>query len=569
MSGKYRNIFLWFGIAAIVVMLCTFDVEYDELKRSLLRAGVWFPVAIGLWVVIYLMNALAWYLIIRDDRKASSVSFWWIYKLTITGFALNYATPCGLMGGEPYRIMELSPHVGASKAASSVILHAMTHIFSHFCFWLFSVVLYVSLYRVSLAMGLLLTVITAFCVIAIYFFLKGYRNGMAVKTLHLLCRIPIVRKWACRFSQEKADTLLRIDCQIAELHRQRRVTFLASLALEFLARIVGCLEVLLILNILTDDIDFITCILIMAFTSLFSNALFFSPMQLGAREGGFALSVHGLQIPSAYGVFTGLITRVRELVWIAIGMALMKIGNKPSPQGNRVKGVIFDYGGTIDTNSRHWAAVLWENYQEAAVACQYEHFREAYVFAERALAKFPYIRPDHNFLDVLRIKVKLELEYLAERGFVNADEKELCRLSDEIAWKCYEYVRRTLLVTRPVLERLSHRYKLVLVSNFYGNIHTILKDFALDGFFSDVIESSVVGVRKPDPAIYQLGVNALGLSAGEVLVVGDSFSKDIVPAKKIGCQAVWLRGEGWGHEDIDETLPDQIVSTLEELTLND
>ncbi len=549
-------------------MLCTFDVDFDELKRSLARAGIWFPVVVGLWVIIYLMNALAWYLIICDDRKIASISFWRIYKLTITGFALNYATPCGLMGGEPYRIMELTPHVGASKAASSVILHAMTHIFSHFCFWLFSVVLYLLMYRPDFAMAILLAAITAFCVAAIYFFLKGYRNGMAVKTLRLLCHWPFVGAWARRFSNEKADTLQRIDSQIAQLHKQRRVIFLSSLALEFSARVFGCLEILLILNILTDNIDFLTCILIMAFTSLFSNAFFFSPMQLGAREGGFALSVHGLHIPSAYGVFTGLITRVRELVWIVIGMALMKVGNKPLPRDAQVKGVIFDYGGTIDTNGHHWAAVLWKKYREIAVPCCYEHFREAYVFAERTLAKYPYVRADHNFLDVLCIKVKLQLEYLVEKGYMQIGEKQLCGFSEKVARKCYEHVQDTLLVTRPVLERLSCKHKLVLVSNFYGNIHAVLKDFALDRFFCDVIESSVVGVRKPDPAIYRLGVEALGMSANEVMVVGDSFSKDVVPAKQIGCRAVWLCGEGWGNENVDDTLPDKIISKLEELDVN-
>lgn len=54
---------------------------------------------------------------------------------------------------------------------------------------------------------------------------------------------------------------------------------------------------------------------------------FFSPMQLGAREGGFALAVGGLAIPGAFGVYTGLITRVRELIWIVIGVLLMKVGN--------------------------------------------------------------------------------------------------------------------------------------------------------------------------------------------------------------------------------------------------
>ena len=115
--------------------------------------------------------------------------------------------------------------------------------------------------------------------------------------------------------------------QIAELHKQRRSTFYASLSLEFMARIIGCLEVYFILNILTTDVSFPACILIMAFTSLFANLFFFSPMQLGAREGGFALAVGGLAIPGAFGVYTGLITRVRELIWIVIGVLLMKVGN--------------------------------------------------------------------------------------------------------------------------------------------------------------------------------------------------------------------------------------------------
>lgn len=327
MKNKYRNIFLIFGIVAIIIMLCTFDMEYDELWTNLKRAGGWLPAVIGLWVFIYLMNAWSWYIIIRDGRKDCPVSFWRVYKLTITGFALNYATPVGLMGGEPYRIMELTPYVGASKATSSVILYVMMHIFSHFCFWLFSILLYLAFYPVDTFLTIVFALVGFFCSLAIYFFMKGYKNGMAVRTLRLLGHVPFVKKWARRFAEEKREVLQRVDAQIAELHKQRKVTFYASLGLEFMARIVGCLEVYFILNVLTTDVSFLACILIMAFTSLFANIFFFSPMQLGAREGGFALSASGLSIPSAFGVYTGLITRVRELVWIVIGVMLMKVGN--------------------------------------------------------------------------------------------------------------------------------------------------------------------------------------------------------------------------------------------------
>ena len=327
MKNKYRNIFLIFGIVAIIIMLCTFDMEYDELWLNLKRAGMWLPAVIGLWVFIYLFNALAWYIIIRDGKKGTPIPFWKVYKLTITGFALNYATPVGLMGGEPYRIMELTPYVGASKATSSVILYVMMHIFSHFCFWVFSIFLYLAFYPIDSFLTVVFVVVGIFCSLAIYFFMKGYKNGMAVRTLRLLTYIPWVKKWAIRFSEEKKETLQRVDNQIAELHKQRKTTFYASLGLEFTSRVIGCLEVYFILNVMTDDVSFIACILIMAFTSLFANIFFFSPMQLGAREGGFALSASGLSIPSAFGVYTSLITRVRELIWIIIGVMLMKVGN--------------------------------------------------------------------------------------------------------------------------------------------------------------------------------------------------------------------------------------------------
>ncbi len=55
----------------------------------------------------------------------------------------------------------------------------------------------------------------------------------------------------------------------------------------------------------------------------------------------------------------------------------------------------------------------------------------------------------------------------------------------------------------------------------------------------------MVGIRKPDPRIFSLGVEALGLAPEEVLVIGDSLSKDIKPAQSIGCPTVWIKGRQW------------------------
>ena len=230
-----------------------------------------------------------------------------------------------------------------------------------------------------------------------------------------------------------------------------------------------------------------------------------------------------------------------------------------------LQGVIFDYGGTIDTNSRHWAEVLWEKYLEVGVPVEKDEFREAYVHGERTLAKVRLVLPEHDFHEVLRIKTRIQIEYLVENGKLNGTDASEKGYAAKIADLCYDYVLKVLERTRPVVKTLSEHYKLVLVSNFYGNIQTILEDFGLASYFSDVVESSVVGVRKPDPAIYQLGVDAMGFPADKVLVVGDSFSKDVVPAKKVGCKVAWLKGQGWGNEVIDEQLPDIIITDLPDL----
>lgn len=231
----------------------------------------------------------------------------------------------------------------------------------------------------------------------------------------------------------------------------------------------------------------------------------------------------------------------------------------------RLKGIIFDYGGTIDTNSRHWAEVLWKKYQEFNVPVDKASFREAYVHGERSFAKFPLIKPEHNFHDMLNIKLNIQISYLIENGKIDGSLAEKYNYAKSIADSSYRYVLDVLQKTRPVVEQLSSEYKLVLVSNFYGNIETVLKDFGLYDYFSGIIESSVVGVRKPDPAIYRLGVEAIGLPAGEVLVVGDSFSKDVIPAKSVGCKVAWLKGEGWGGEETDESVPDIVITDLQQI----
>ena len=324
MKTSYHNLFFFVGIALLGVMLFSLGMPWSEIWANICRAGYWLPFNIALWAVIYLMNAASWHVIINDETR-TRVPFLYTYRLTVSGYVLNYVTPLGLLGGEPYRVMELAPYVGRAKAASSVILYSMMHVFSHFWFWLLGVVLFVVAYPIDWAMGILLGVIAAVCLLVIYFFMKGYRNGLVVKTLRVLSHIPYVNRWSSRFYERNAEALHRVDTQIAALHAQHKRTFYLSLGLELLARVVSSLEIYVLMRILTPDVTVIDSILIMAFSSLFSNLMFFMPMQIGAREGSIALVADRLHLTAGYGLFTGILCRLRELCWIVVGLILIKV----------------------------------------------------------------------------------------------------------------------------------------------------------------------------------------------------------------------------------------------------
>ncbi len=223
-----------------------------------------------------------------------------------------------------------------------------------------------------------------------------------------------------------------------------------------------------------------------------------------------------------------------------------------------IKGVIFDYGGTIDTGGDHWSEVIWKAWQQINVPVSKEIFRDAYVFAERELARTRHILPHHNFLHLLQIKMKIEFGWLVSQGLISSDK--VTEMIAETAQLCYEAAREAVEKARPVLQALSEKYPMVLVSNFYGNVEAVLTDFDLRRYFQTIVESAVVGVRKPDPKIFALGVEALGLNPEEVLVVGDSYRKDIVPAETIGCRVAWIKGKGWTSEEDAVTHPAIIPS---------
>lgn len=326
-SKIYKVLFLIIGIGTLAYMIQAMGIE--EIWHNLEKIGWWFLPVLGSWAVLYWMNAMAFKAIIEEPQMPQTdLPFWKVLQLTVSGYAINYITPFVALGGEPYRIIELKNYVGGSKSGSSVLLYGVMHILSHILFWVASVFLILWFVPASTLVDVACAVIFVMAIVCTWLFTKFYKKGITVSLLRALSRLPLVGKKIAHLLETKYETLNEVDQQVKNLFQNRRDRFYIALFWEFVARVVGCFEIYFIGLALDINIDFIDAMIISSGSSLFANLIFFFPMQLGTREGGLAMAVMSIGLPAKVGIFMGVVTRIREIVWIVIGLGWMSLVKK-------------------------------------------------------------------------------------------------------------------------------------------------------------------------------------------------------------------------------------------------
>lgn len=299
-----------------------------QLAHHLLSLRWWLLATVAVWGVAYVLNAAAWGLIVGTYPLRRPLSALRLLRLTVTGFAINYVTPFGLLGGEPYRIVALRRHLGVEAATASVVLYLMMHVTSHLVFWIAACLLAaLTLPGLDGPTAALLGLVALACLAGLGLFLRGYRRGAVRSAVRLAARIPWIGRSVEGWRRCHEAGLERIDRGIAALLGRHPARFVGALALEVAARVVCCAEVWLLMLALGAPIAPGDALLVVALSSLLANLLFFTPLQLGTREGGILLAL-GLVLPDVplallmpLAVTVSLATRIREFAWIAVGLA--------------------------------------------------------------------------------------------------------------------------------------------------------------------------------------------------------------------------------------------------------
>lgn len=196
------------------------------------------------------------------------------------------------------------------------------------------------------------------------------------------------------------------------------------------------------------------------------------------------------------------------------------------------KGILLDFGGTLDSDGEHWLDRFYDLYKEVDLDVPQHEIKRVFYRADALCCADPCV--SHLGLrPLMQHHVRLQFEGLGLEGQAREE-----RLVDGFCSRTESFLVRNA----SLLGRLRRNYRLGVVSNFYGNVAVLCQEAGLAPWLDVIVDSTRVGMSKPDPEIFRMALDELGLEPGHTIFVGDSYERDMMPARRMGMKTIWMKG---------------------------
>lgn len=306
--------FLLAGLGLAVFVVTASGVGWENIWEQIEKLGWAILLVAAMRSASQLLFTLAWACTIPS--QARRVLFFDLFRIRLAGEAINYLIPSGTLGGEPLKAKLLSPSIGLANGLACVAVGKFSQTLAQLIVMIAGGLL--ASFTLSVpqdaktAMFLSLSVIGA----GLGVIYAGQRRGM----FGWLARHLVNLRVGSRFIEPKIEKLQKLDRIIGETHRGQPGKFAGSVALNALGWLGGTIELLVVLWLLGTPRSVGTAFVIESMSLIISAALFLVPWQAGTQEAGKALIFGLCGLSPASGFAVGLIQRLRDMIWAAIGL---------------------------------------------------------------------------------------------------------------------------------------------------------------------------------------------------------------------------------------------------------
>jgi uncharacterized protein (TIRG00374 family) len=315
MGRLARTVFLLLGLGLLVLIFTQIDLA--KVKTYLVEMGWTFPLIFLPYIVVYCSDTLGWRLAFGPSL---SIPFHTLFLTRVAGEAINNITPFAYLGGEPVKAHLLTRfQIPIIQGMAASIIAKVLICIAQFVFVIFGGALALShlvahpdvlwsLVVVIVVVGVLLTSLS-----------YGLRVGLFTTLYGALDRWNMTPSFLERWRSQ----LRQLDQTIVGFARRYPSQLLLSWSLHFAGWMLGALEVLAIFYAIGVPVGIAEALAIEALASVIKAMAFFIPGSLGVQDGGNVLLLALFGYPSSLGLTFSLVRRLRELLWIGLGLVVL------------------------------------------------------------------------------------------------------------------------------------------------------------------------------------------------------------------------------------------------------
>ena len=316
MTKALKIVFLLIGCLLLGWAVSTVDLV--AVVNLLLKLGYGFIIILIIYGSVTWVDTIAWKNNFRND-ETKQFNLWSLWCIRQIGEAYNTITPFGTLGGEPVKAQLLKERHGLSlkQGMASQIIARTTFLIALILFFIPGMYFIIKSDMISekIKMTCLIAMLTLSMLIL--FFLIFQVTGTLGKLARLASKLPLGKKMDIFINKVEL-----LDQGISYYYKNDILRATISVSYAFIGWLIGLAELYVTLYFLGYNLSLTDLWLIEAAAQLVRSASFFIPLSIGAQEGGLLLIFTALGMPGTLGVTVSFIRRIKEILWVSLGLAI-------------------------------------------------------------------------------------------------------------------------------------------------------------------------------------------------------------------------------------------------------
>ncbi len=308
---RYISLLLGMGLFFILIQ----KIGFANILNLITQLGWKALPILTISISFYALFTFAWQQCFRIFQ--THMPFWNLFKIKITGEAVNTLTPLNFIAGDPLRIYLLRKYFPFTQRAAAVVVDRTLHTIAI----LFIVFIGISIgflshapFPANIRYGIPIALIA--CIAFTIFVIIHQRRGIFGLLLNLCQRLRIKQQ----FSEHTLHRFTELDRHIVDFYNNNHTGFLLALFAHISGRCLGVLEIYAFGKLISPDFTFFSAISLTALAPMVHIVFSFVPAAIGILEGAYGASMYLMGFDPAIGIAIQLARRIRSIIWIAIGL---------------------------------------------------------------------------------------------------------------------------------------------------------------------------------------------------------------------------------------------------------